>query len=66
MKGENFVSHKKILHYISRQWTTEDSMREFKNDIYDKWQMAKIVSDFDLFFTTRIIKISLLFRANTK
>lgn len=55
-----------ILHYISRQLTAEDNMREFKNDIYNKWQMAKIVSDFDLFFTTRIIKISLLFRANTK
>ena len=41
-------------------------MREFKNDIYNKWQMAKIVSDFDLFFTTIIIKKSLLFRANTK
>lgn len=40
-------------------------MREFKNGIYDKLQMAKIVSDFDLFFTTRIIKKSLLFRANT-
>lgn len=46
MKGENFVSHKKILHYISRQWTTEDSMREFKNDITTngKWQKLFLIS----------------------